>query len=929
MSRFTEETRLWEILDSSKARMIIEKHAPGILDHPQLRTLSGAPIKSLADNPRTRVSRDQYEAIMEDLNRPLSHSMPATRTRRSMDEIDLQSYDPGPSPLDTPPITVTLTEGAATHSEPPGSLLLDGEWEMAEAGDESERLSGPWDDSIPADVPGSVHAALVKAGRIPDPTFGTNQKIAKQESFKTWWFRKEFAWKRDDRAPRLVFDGVCNRCTVWLNGTKLGEHEGMFGGPFFDVDHLLEATNTLVVKLEPIPFETHPQRNVDNPENNHSWAKTVVFNNVYGWHYSNLPSLGIWRSVRIEETPAVSVADPFISTSDAASGILDLVVDFVGAQSSSVGRLSVSVEPENFDGTSYSFESRITFDEPSYRRHFRFTLPDARLWWPVDLGDPNLYRLRVSFVPDDGQAVPDHRETVFGVRTVLQAPLPEGPDPDLYNWTFVINGEPHFIKGTNWCTLDPLMDFSRARYERFVNLAVDQHVQMFRPWGSGMPETDDFYDLCDRNGILVFQEWPTAWNSHETQPYDVLEETVRLNTSRIRNHPSLAIYGGGNESSEPFGPAIDMMGRLAVELDGTRVFHRGEPWGGSLHNYNVYWGRQHFDHNLDLIAPFFGEFGVACSPPYESVQRYLPNDERDLWPPREDGAFAYHTPIFNTRQGVSRLTQYARFFLPENCTLQEYTVASQLSQAIGLRHPLERARTRWPDCTGALYYKMNDNFPAASWATADWYGAPKIGHYVVQDAFAPLHACLLFQTLKLAGAPAEFPVYLLDDANALADAEWTVVVRAFDGSLSEVERREFTGSGSIDSPARLGDFGLEYGQTDSAPLLFVTEVTTGDEVVDRTFYVANFDYEKGCLFALPRTSLSLSSGKNEVTVKNTGKLPAVCVSIERPGHVDSFRAGDGCFWLDPGETRRVTVSETDGLEATAWNLEGRNVSWVK
>jgi beta-mannosidase len=571
----------------------------------------------------------------------------------------------------------------------------------------------------------------------------------------------------------------------------------------------------------------------------------------------------------------------------------------------------------------------VSFEGPCYRRHYRFTLPDVKLWWPVDLGDPNLYRIKVSFVPDKGETVADHRESLFGVRTVEQAPLPEGPAPELYNWTFVINGEPHFIKGTNWCTLDPLMDFSRERYERFVSLAVDQHIQMFRPWGSGMPETDDFYDLCDRNGILVFQEWPTAWNSHETQPYDALEETVRLNTLRIRNHPSLAMYGGGNESSEPFGPAIDMMGRLAFELDGTRVFHRGEPWGGSIHNYNVYWSRQHFDYNLDLIAPFFGEFGVACSPPYESVQRYLPEEERDLWPPREDGAFAYHTPIFNTRQGVSRLTQYASFFVPKDCTLEEYTVGSQLSQAIGLRHPLERARTRWPDCAGALYYKMNDNFPAASWATADWYGAVKTGHYVVQDAFAPLHACLLFKTLRLAGAPASLPVYLLDDAGDLADLPWTVLVRAFDSSLAEMERAEFSGSGSIDSPARLGDFELGYGQTDSAPLLFVVEVTAGGAAVDRTFYVANFDYQKGCLFTLPRTSVSLSSGNSEVTLENTGKVPAVCVTVERPGHLDTFTAGDGCFWLDPGEKQTISVSETDGLVATAWNLDGRGASWVK
>ena len=924
MSRFTEHARLWEVLDSPKARLIIERHAPGLLGHADIAAMSDVPLKTLADNPRLGATPDQYAAIIEDLRRPLSHVFPELRSRRSLDEVDRASFGPGPSPLDTPARHVALAPGDTAHPEAPVTRHLDGQWEMAHEGNERSRLTGAWDDAIPATVPGSVHTALVAAGRIPDPTFGTDQKLAKEQSTRTWWFRTEFAWDGAARTAKLVFDGVCNQCTVWLNGHLLGEHEGMFGGPCFELGALLESRNTLVVKLEPIPFlSTDPQPN--NPANNRSWTRTVVFNNVYGWHYSNLPALGIWRSVRIEGVPAVSIADPFVSTANAEAGTVDLVVDFNSTATPWSGTLRVTVAPENFQGEGYSFERRVNADGPWSRRHFRFTLPDARLWWPVDLGEPNLYRMVASFVPEvepGRQAIADRRETVFGVRTVAQAPLPEGPAPDLYNWTFVINGEPRFIKGANWCTLDPLMDFSRERYARFIDLAVQQHVQMFRPWGSGMPETDHFYDLCDRNGILVLQEWPTAWNSHETQPYDVLEETVRLNTRRIRNHPSLAMYGAGNESSHPFGAAIDMMGRLAVELDGTRAFHRAEPWGGSLHKH-IYWSRNHLDHNLGLTAPFLGEFGLACSPPYESVQRYLPEEERSLWPPRADGAFAYHTPVFNTRDSISRLTQYASYFVPAGGTHGEYTVGSQLAQAVALRHTLERARTRWPDCAGALYYKINDNYPAASWATADWYGAPKIGHYAVQDAFAPLHACLLFRTLDFVGTPMQFPVYLLDDADTLAGHEWTVLVRAFGSDLAEIARVVFAGRDAIAAPARLGDFELEYGQTDSVPLLLVSEVRVGEVVADRTFYVANYENERGCLFTLPRTTVSHEVGAGRITVENTGAGAAVGLSVERPGHLDSFTAGDGCFWLDPAEKRTLDVNATEGLKLAGWNIADR------
>ena len=672
--------------------------------------------------------------------------------QKSLDEIEREEFAPRFTPWDAEPELVVLDDSPITHPLGMGVLSLDGAWQLAEGGKLADRLGGEWTDAIPANVPGSVHTALVEAGIIPDPSFGLNQAIARQESFKTWWMRRDFPCPASLRGDALMFEGVANRCTVWLNGKMLGGHEGMFGGPDFDIAGLLQADNTLIVRLEPIPFESWNPSGT-NPDNNGSWMRTVVFNNVYGWHYSNLPSLGIWRSVSIRDKPSVRMDHPFAKTADAQAGIVELALQFVGDAEGWSGTLSGSVEPENFAGRRYAFKYPVESDAGELKKSLRFQVPDPKLWWPVDMGEQNLYRVTLSFLPD-GAGEADVHSFTLGLRTIAMAPLPQGPQPDLYNWTFLINGEPMFIKGTNWCTLDPLMDFRRERYERFIKLAAMQHIQMLRPWGSGMPETDDFYDLCDRYGILVMQEWPTAWNSHVTQPYGMLEETVRRNTLRIRNRPSLAMYGAGNESGQPFGPAIDMMGRLSIELDDTRPYHRAEPWGGSLHNYNCYWQREHLDHNLNMTSIFFGEFGLACSPVYESLMRYLPEDEKDLWPPREDGAFAYHTAVFNKYEGVSRLTQYANYFVPADCSLEDYTIGSQLSQAVGIRHTLERARCRWPESTGALYYKLTDNYPAASWACIDWYGAPKIGHYFFQDAFAPLHACALFNSLNNMGTPA-------------------------------------------------------------------------------------------------------------------------------------------------------------------------------
>ena len=252
--------------------------------------------------------------------------------------------------------------------------------------------------------------------------------------------------------------------------------------------------------------------------------------------------------------------------------------------------------------------------------------------------------------------------------------------------------------------------------------------------------------------------------------------------------------------------------------------------------------------------------------------------------------------------------------------MEQSMIGSQMAQVISLRHQFERARSRWPECTGALYYKINDNFPAASWATADWYGAPKMGHYFMQQTLAPLHAFLHFFTIHNLAMSFDQPVFLADDANHLKGHAWQVTVRVYDGSLQEIKRTTYEGRGSIKSPLHLGRFQLNFTQTDSAPLLFVSEVHADGQPADRTFYWINYEFDKGCLFRLPRTTVAMTVEENgAVVVTNAGKLPAVGVCVGRPGHLDTFTASENYIWLDAGERHTIRVNEQEGLSVGAWN----------
>ena len=218
---------------------------------------------------------------------------------------------------------------------------------------------------------------------------------------------------------------------------------------------------------------------------------------------------------------------------------------------------------------------------------------------------------------------------------------------------------------------------------------------------------------------------------------------------------------------------------------------------------------------------------------------------------------------------------------------------------------------------------MNDNYPAASWSCADWYGAPKISHYVFQDSYAPLHACALFSSLNFEGKKASLPIYILDDADALKRSKWQVVVRAYDRKLNEIKRTVFDGSGSIERVLQLGEFKLTKEQTNTNPLLIVVEVIKNGKLADRTFYWANYVASKGCLFKLPETKLKISVKGKKVTVKNYGSKPAAAVNISCPGHLDTFRISDNYFWLDSEESKTVKANQVDELNVSSWNKKYR------
>ena len=827
---------------------------------------------------------------------------------KSLDTIERESFNAGKSPLEYPAAELNEVTEPCNAAVSNDTLPLNGNYLMTEGGEEQPDFT----KGISAAIPCTVQTALFENGTIPDPMFGKNDKAAREAAYKTWWFKKEFDYSGSLTNPTLCFDGVCHKAHFWLNGTYLGCHEGMFGGPFYKVGHILKEHNTLIIKIENSPAD--PKHYSEYADFDEGWKNGVVVNCVYGWHYACIPTRGIWADVYLKSTPALLCERPFIATEDYKTGRIGICIKTEG---SGKGKLHVTVKPHNFTGEAQYFAADFNCGGTEHL-HYSLTVKNHKLWWPNGYGGQPLYDVSTVIITENGSA--QRFDETIGIRQIEMLPENGIPNSEHYNWLFSINGKYIFIKGTNWCTTDALLRCTEEKYDRFLALAKHQNLQLLRAWGGGLPETDYFYAKCDELGLMVQQEWPTCWDSPKTQPEAALIETAVLNTVRLRNHASLVRWAGGNELSATDEPSIKRMAQIAVELDGTRPFHRTSPYAGSLHSYGTYWEMEEMDSALQLRAPFIGEFGMASAPNYESIAKYIPESELSQNVSRTGkSCFNYHTPRFNeflwpeSYNDMDHLLMRASEFL-EIKTLRDFILGTQLAQSVAIRHTLEAQRADSPNAAGVCYYKLTDVYPACSWSTVDYYGVPKISYYVIKNAFEPLHPML---EIKSINAVCEYPVFLLDDTLAAKDSGCKIAVKAYDRDLNIIKSEEFAVTPKSEVNP-IGIFRLNDSEKEAVRIISVRLYREGIIAGD-ALYFQNYKNDSGCLINMPKTDITVTAEDGCAVITNNSGVPAVGVFLENLPHDTEFTAEDNFILLEGFETRKIKINIEDGLSIRALN----------
>jgi beta-mannosidase len=676
-------------------------------------------------------------------------------------------------------------------------------------------------EPVSAQVPCIVQNALFEAGKIKDPYFERNIEDLYWIEEREWWYFRDFVLPRatEGRTFQLVFEGLTYRANVWLNGIALGQVEGMFLRHVFDVTRLVKPGGRCRLALR---FRTLENSSEDRPggriQRGIVRSSGVVAPFTYYWNWSpHLVPIGIWKSVQLKVSGSAALSDPFVTTrirwganDRAEAAEVRAAVDL-----RSVSPRPQQVVVRGVVARAGSRTALVTFRETASvsgrkTRTLRLKplrLQNPRLWWPNGLGDHPLYELRLTLEDRAGRVL-DTAAVEFGVRELkmLRNTRDEwvqqvhGQSNRLwsivgkpYRWTFCINRKKVFARGTNWLPLDNLFRLTEDRYRLFLDQVEDAHLNMVRVWGGGIQETETFYRLCDRRGILTWADFWLSCASYPAMPQDLFIRCAVDMIRCIRNHPSLVLYCGGNEYNPDEPENKDLVDRLAAACaahDRTREFHRGSPYKGNRHGGLLMMPtRTSNKYNGDILSGasrlvlFRSEVAVLRSAPLiESIRKFIAPEH--LWP-IDERAWDYHHAV------IEEQARDAREFGAAD-DLEHWLMAGQIAHGQVHRHNLEYCRQSKYLCSGCLQWQINSSWPTFHRELIDYYGVPKPAYYAYKRAARDLLVCADMEKYVFDGNEAfEADVYAVTERHErLEDCAVHAVV--YDSAMSERHRQTGT-----------------------------------------------------------------------------------------------------------------------------------------
>lgn len=637
---------------------------------------------------------------------------------------------------------------------------------------------------IPANVPGNVRSDLARAGKLRDLHFGLQSEEAQWVDDHCWWLVRGVSLSiTPSERVHLVLHGVDYISDVFLDGHHLGRHEGMFSKQIYEITNLMRQDSQLAVRILgsawlPCNRSTRWERVLNRleaatgklPGRFPHRRDTLKCQMSFGWDFAPpLRTMGIWDDVHAIVSGGVfirGVAATPLGSSGAAA--LDISAELDSDDDRQVS-IRCTLEGETFDSQPLILERSVELSPGVSSHSVTMAVGSPELWWPWDHGHPNLYRLTVEI--RDGDRAVDSTSECIGFREV-----------EFEDWTLRVNGRRVYARGANWVPANLFPGRTQVSHiHELLQLARQANINMLRVWGGGLRERRGFYDLCDRIGVLVWQEFPFACTYLTRYPrsrnyLELVEQEARASIRDLRNHPSVIIWCGGNEfAPERNRPLVSTLSRALSEENPSRPFLPASPSQGDSHNWHVWHGFHPPSAYRHDQARFASELGLQAPPGIQSLRQFIPSEH--LWPPGP--SWSHHGAQ------LRKLWRYAKPFLPEGqVTLESFVTASQRAQAHALQIAIEHYRRRKASGNGGiLIWQFNDPWPAISWSLVDFFGRGKLAFDVVKRLYSPVLVSL------------DYELNQYEPGNAFEAGVWVINDSAHDvgDCLLEVELLDRTG----------------------------------------------------------------------------------------------------------------------------------------
>ena len=841
------------------------------------------------------------------------------------------------------------TEAAAIARDPL-EFELPGPWRMRATGEPH------W---LPATVPGSVHTDLLAAGRIPDPFWRTNEREVQWVDKLDWEYCTDVQLDARVLAHEqidLVFDGLDTYAEVALNGVPLLGADNMFRRWRVPLKaHLRSGANALRVLLKS-PVQAGLARLAAlgfNPPAVVDWSEVGGLGERkismltrkapyhYGWDWGpRLVTSGIWRPVRVQawsgmRIEALRVAVDSLNDDEATVAIeLEIVASAAGEAD-----LTLTSPTDAHVGA----RSRVALRAGEQRCTVRCRIRHPRLWWSNGLGEPFVYEFTAAVRFGPWQ---DRRGVKTGLRRIR---ILQPPDAEGTGFQVELNGVPVFIKGANYIPCDSFPSrVSHTTRAHIVQSAAAAHMNMLRIWGGGIYEEDDFYDLCDAHGILVWQDFMFAcamYPGDEAFLQNVRAEAID-NVKRLRNHPCLALWAGNNEIDVAWRHDVpgagwgwkerysaeqretlwqayraifhDLLPRVIAEHDPGRFYWPSSPlaaWDGAealthadlsaarqsgdIHYWGVWWGKLPFSTYRTAIGRFMSEYGFQSFPALRTVRAFTEPQDR-----------AVLSEVVQAHQrsaiGNETILEYMARDYPQPQSFPAFLYVSQVLQAEGLRTAMEAHRVRRPYCMGSLYWQINDCWPAASWSSIDVYGRWKALQYFARRAFAPV----------LLSAWLEDDRILMHGVNdTLAAAQGTLTLRLIDFRGTVLRTHAQPVHLAANSSTRIGSYPASAwlaGTAADAVLLQCTVQCRDGMCAEQILY-----FRPVKELALPAAAIEIGVAVQPTCLALTVRCPVLVKTLCLETDAIDGHFSDNYFELLPGTSRTVHFTPTGQTDAAA------------